>query len=82
MGLNPKNKCHTNFYECCDLTKKVYLMFIYQTIVVEAYRMFLSYCAMHWSLFRKKEFSGAKKNYYTSKTRYTYLNDCSELENV
>ena len=23
-GLKPKNKGHTNFYECCDLTKKVY----------------------------------------------------------
>ena len=21
----PKKKSHTNFYECCDLTKKVYL---------------------------------------------------------
>ena len=25
-GLMSKNKGHTNFYECCDLTKKVYLM--------------------------------------------------------
>ena len=25
-GLKPKNKGQTNFYECCDLTKKVYLM--------------------------------------------------------
>ena len=24
-GLKPKNKGHTNFYECCDLMKKVYL---------------------------------------------------------
>ena len=24
-GLTPKNKGHTNFYKCCDLTKKVYL---------------------------------------------------------
>ena len=24
-GLKPKNKGHTNFYECCDLTEKVYL---------------------------------------------------------
>ena len=23
-GLKPKNKGYTNFYECCDLTKKVY----------------------------------------------------------
>ena len=25
-GLKPKNKGCTNFYECCDLTKKVYLI--------------------------------------------------------
>ena len=24
-GLEPKNKGQTNFYECCDLTEKVYL---------------------------------------------------------
>ena len=28
-GLKPINKGHTNFYECCDLTKKVYLICIY-----------------------------------------------------
>ena len=26
-GLKPKNKGYTNFYECCDLMKKVYLMY-------------------------------------------------------
>ena len=26
-GLKPKTKGRTNFYECCDLTKKVYLMY-------------------------------------------------------
>ena len=26
-GLKTINKGHTNFYECCDLTKKVYLMY-------------------------------------------------------
>ena len=26
-GLKPKSKGHTNFYQCCDLTKKVYLTF-------------------------------------------------------
>ena len=25
-GLEPKNKDHSNFYEYCDLTKKVYLV--------------------------------------------------------
>ena len=27
-GPKPKNKGHTNIYECCELTKKVYLMYI------------------------------------------------------
>ena len=26
MGLKPKTKGHTYFYECCDLTKTVYLI--------------------------------------------------------
>ena len=26
----PKNKGHANFYECCDLMKKVYLQNTYQ----------------------------------------------------
>ena len=25
-GLKPKNNDQTNFYECCDLTKKVYIV--------------------------------------------------------
>ena len=27
-GLKPKNKGHTNFYECCDLKKKIRLEYI------------------------------------------------------
>ena len=27
-GLKPINKGHTNFFECCDLTKKIYLGFL------------------------------------------------------
>ena len=26
-GLKPKNKGQTNFYECCDLTEKVHLVY-------------------------------------------------------
>ena len=26
--MKPKNKGHTNFNECCDLTKKVYLLMV------------------------------------------------------
>ena len=29
-GLEPKNKEHTNFYEHCDLMKKVYLMVVHK----------------------------------------------------
>ena len=29
-GLKPKNNGQTNFYECCDLTKKVYLIYIHK----------------------------------------------------
>ena len=29
MGLKPKYKDKMNFYECCDLTKKVYLIYIH-----------------------------------------------------
>ena len=28
-ALEPKNKGRTNFYECCDFTEKVYLMYMY-----------------------------------------------------
>ena len=28
-GLKHKNKGRTNFYECCDLTKKLYLQYIH-----------------------------------------------------
>ena len=40
MSLKPKNKGHANFYECCDLTKKVYLAKLYQEIsqLVQTYK--------------------------------------------
>ena len=31
MGLKPKNKGHTNFYECCDLMYKGHLLYISRT---------------------------------------------------
>ena len=57
MGLKPKNKGHTNFYECCDLTKKIYLVIpvphfkntnIY-IISIDTY-LYL-YCMVHNSIF-------------------------------
>ena len=32
-GSEAKNKGHTNFYECCDLTKK----YIYSTYIISFY---------------------------------------------
>ena len=57
MGLKPKDKGHTNFYECCDLTKKIYLVIpvthfkntnIY-SISIDTY-LYL-YCMEHNSIF-------------------------------
>ena len=31
-----KNKGHMSFYECCNLTKKVYLMYTYTTSLLDA----------------------------------------------
>ena len=35
-GLKPKNNGQTNFYECCDLTKKVYLQNIQNDFALPA----------------------------------------------
>ena len=37
-GMEPKNKGQTNFYECCDLTKKVYLVNIQWNISTEVFQ--------------------------------------------
>ena len=39
-GLKPKNKGRTNFYECCDLTKKVYL----SSICLYCRKKYSNYC--------------------------------------
>jgi hypothetical protein len=44
-GLKPKNKDHTNFYECCDLTKKVYLMYLNCTIYLYFSPLFVASAA-------------------------------------
>ena len=38
-GLRGINKGHKNFYECCDLTKKVYLTYIFSTYTILAHCM-------------------------------------------
>ena len=35
-GMELKNKGHMSFYECCNLTKKVYLMYTYTTSLLDA----------------------------------------------
>ena len=32
--LEAKNNGHMNFYECCDLTKKVYLIYMYVELYI------------------------------------------------
>ena len=49
-GLKPKNIGHTNFYESCDLTKKVYLVNTYTTPIYtnnNVIRQLNSLVAMH-----------------------------------
>ena len=43
-GLQLKNKGHTNFYECCDLTEKVYLIYMYLIIIVVESKVLLCRC--------------------------------------
>ena len=43
----PKNKGHTNFYECCDFTEKVYLTPMYN-FVSEHSHILPMYCPW-WS---------------------------------
>ena len=43
--MKPKNKGHTNFYECFDLTKKVYLIYVYLLFIgVHRYLIRLLWC--------------------------------------
>ena len=44
MGLKPKNKGHANFYECCDLTKKVYLKVCSTSYFLIIIRIHVSQC--------------------------------------
>ena len=50
-GMKPKNKGHMKFLDCCDLTKKVYLML--DALDVHTYSDFggrscvLSHCMLH-----------------------------------
>ena len=38
-GLKPKNNGQTHFYECCDLTKKVYLTYLWCNISDELWHL-------------------------------------------
>ena len=43
MGLKPKNKSHANFYQCCDLTKKVYLAYTIYIFFKQFHETWLDY---------------------------------------
>ena len=46
-GLKPPKKGHTNFYECCDLTKKVCLMYLLNKWVEEKAEVLCSSKGQH-----------------------------------
>ena len=50
-GLQPKNKGHTNFYECCDLMEKVYLTYIkYVYTYINAFSTYFIIYMFHYIL--------------------------------
>ena len=50
MGLKAQNTDHMNFYECCDLTKKLYLVYIDLSTVITKY-----YYLLFFLFFRNEE---------------------------
>ena len=52
-GLKPKNKGHSNFYECCDLTKKVYLNPIF-SLHIKFYDLLLIYRILDFRIYPPK----------------------------
>ena len=61
-GLKPKNKGHTNFYECCDFTKKVYLMYTTEPLEVFLVSIIMCYlsCPPFFTLKYSQFFSPRK----------------------
>ena len=49
--LKPKNNGHANFYECCDLTKKVYLEISYLYLEAKKVEMLLQHANTFSGLF-------------------------------
>ena len=54
-GLKPKNKGHTNFYECCNLKKKVYLEYLVYAFQLQLNQLIKSkfdwsivWSSLHW----------------------------------
>ena len=54
MGLKLKDKGNTKFYECCDLTKKVYLMYIFG--IVCTYQVNTKFVEIHTQSWRVLKF--------------------------
>ena len=82
-GLKPKNKDDMNFYECCDLTEKVYLLLLYTNFKHE----FINYSDIYlgWVLTTKKFRICAvfqKQNMYVSIARSLSYSTQQRLYNV
>ena len=52
--LEAQNKGHMNFYECCDLMKKVYLIYIASRPQLDSKKKFSSFLSKYSSSFYKK----------------------------
>ena len=62
MCLKPKYKSHMNFYECCDLTKKVCLTIAYTCMYLSVSRyLFWDECRIYFTFCSIREFKRFQK---------------------
>ena len=81
-GLNPKNKGHTNFYECCDLTKKSISSFLWKflpklflrIICLQLLKSTNTNPPLHPLFMLKPDNKGATKKYGKTKGKSEFIN--------
>ena len=80
-GLKPKNKGHTNFYECCDLTEKVYLTYNHTHINTESFLRYFLNC-YNWIQRLYVKTTTLKKQGSNSKCPFSSLQSSREIINA